>query len=190
MNEQRTVFETPVQNIALQDLPASILILDIGGGGEGLASRIGKQQVCAIDFRMSEIREAQIHDAPSNWFACDAQSLCFADSTFDLTTIWFSLGFMRTDDTKRSVLKEVFRTLKPRGIVSLMASKVVCEKDVFVIHILYTLPDGTESRTGYGVIGNQVQTLETILQLFTSVGFEIRNYEEHEYWFNIDAFRP
>ena len=174
MTEQRTVFETPIQNIELKELPSDNLILDIGGGGEGLASRIGKQQVCAIDFRISEIREAQIHDAPANWFACDARSLCFTESIFDFATIWFSLGYMRNDDTKRSVLKEVFRVLKPGATVSLMASKVVCEKDVFVIHILYTLPDGTQSRTGYGVIGNQVQTLEIILQLLTNVGFEKR----------------
>ena len=189
MTEGRSVFETPIQHIELQELPTDRLILDIGGGGEGLASRIGKQRVCAIDFRMSEIREAQIHDAPSSWFACDARSLCFTDSTFDFSTIWFSLGYMWNDDTKRSVLNEVFRVLKPGGAVSLMASKVVCEKDVFVIHIVYTLPDGSQSRTGYGVTGNQVQTLQTILQLLTSVGFEIENSREHEYWFYIEANR-
>ena len=190
MTEERTVFETPVQYIELQALPSDNLILDVGGGGEGLASRIGKQQVCAIDYRMSEIREAKIHGAPANWFACDARSLCFVDSKFDLATIWFSLGYMRDDNTKRNVLKEVFRVLKSGATVSLMASKVICEKDVFVIHILYTLPDSTESRTGYGVTGNQIQTLETILQLMTSIGFEIKNSKDYEYWFYIEASRP
>ena len=109
MTEQRTIFETPLQYIELQEFPSSNLILDVGGGGEGLASRIGKHQVCAIDFRLSEIREAQIHDAPSNWFACDARALCFTESTFDHATIWFSLGYMRDDCTKRNVLNEVFR---------------------------------------------------------------------------------
>jgi ubiquinone/menaquinone biosynthesis C-methylase UbiE len=190
MTKQRTVFETPLQYIELQKLPSNNLILDVGGGGEGLASRIGKQRVCSIDYRMSEIREAKIHGAPANWFTCDAQSLCFMDSIFDLATIWFSLGYMRTEDTKRSVLKEVFRVLKPEATVSLMASKVVCEEDVFVIHILYTLPDGTESKTGYGVTGNQIQTLETILKLLTKMGFQIKNSREHEYWFYIEAYRP
>jgi ubiquinone/menaquinone biosynthesis C-methylase UbiE len=190
MNEQHSVFETPLQYIMLQGLPSDKLILDIGGGGEGLASRIGKQQVCAIDFRMNEIREAKIHVAPSNWFACDARSLCFMNFTFDFATLWFALGYMRNDDTKKKVLNEVFRVLKPKGTLSLMASKVVCEKDVFVIHILFTLPDGTESKTGYGVIGNQKQTLETILSILTSVGFEICDSKEHEYWFHIEACRP
>jgi hypothetical protein len=97
---------------------------------------------------------------------------------------------MRDDSTKRSVLKEVFRVMRVGGILSLMGSKIVCEKDVFVIHILYTLPDGVESKTGYGVTGNQIQTLETTLQILTNTGFEIRKSNEYEYWFSIAAVKP
>jgi ubiquinone/menaquinone biosynthesis C-methylase UbiE len=190
MTEQRSVFETPLQYIELETLPLDNLILDIGGGGEGLASRIGKQKVCAVDYQMSEIREARIHDAPSNWFACDARSLCFANSVFDLATLWFSLGYMKNNDTKKKVLSEVFRVLNPGGTVLLMASKIVCQKDVFVIHILYTLPDGIESKIGYGVMGNQNQTLETTLEILTDIGFEIRDSREHDYWFQIEACKP
>ena len=113
MTEERSVFETPLQHIELLELPSEDLILDIGGGGEGLASRIGKQRVCSVDFRISEIREAQIHDAPANWFVCDGRALCFVNSSFDYATLWFSLGYMRDDVTKKKVLNEVFRVLKP-----------------------------------------------------------------------------
>jgi ubiquinone/menaquinone biosynthesis C-methylase UbiE len=138
---------------------------------------------------MNEIREAQIHDTPSNWFACDARALCFKDSIFDFATLWFSLGYMPHSRTKRRVLEEVYRALKSGGVLSLMASKVVCKKDVFVIHILYDLPDGTQSKTGYGVSGNQEQTFESIEPLLIESGFEIEKEQKHEHWFSIEAIK-
>jgi ubiquinone/menaquinone biosynthesis C-methylase UbiE len=188
--EKRTIFETPIQHIELQELPSGHFVLDIGGGGEGLVSRIGKHQVCAIDYRMNEIREAQIYDPPSNWFACDARELCFKDSIFDLATLWFSLGYMPHSSTKRRVLEEVYRVLKSGGVVSLMASRVVCNEDVFVIHIQYELPDGTQSKTGYGVSGDQEQTFESIEPLLIETGFEIEKEQKHEHWFSIEAIKP
>ena len=61
-------YSTPIQEITLKPIQTDGLILDIGGGGEGLVSRIEGAKVCAVDIRMSEIREAQIHAPPSNWF--------------------------------------------------------------------------------------------------------------------------
>jgi 2-polyprenyl-3-methyl-5-hydroxy-6-metoxy-1,4-benzoquinol methylase len=60
--QNASTFEVPTQKIRLDRLPQGEPILDIGGGGEGLVSRIEGARVCAIDIRMDEIREARIHD--------------------------------------------------------------------------------------------------------------------------------
>ncbi|MHA2042161.1 MAG: hypothetical protein ACW975_09890 [Candidatus Thorarchaeota archaeon] len=53
-------FETPVQKIELKHLPRKGWIIDIGGGGEGLVSRIETSRVCAVDINLDRIREAKV----------------------------------------------------------------------------------------------------------------------------------
>lgn len=181
--------ETDIQKISLKRLDSEGLILDIGGGGEGLVSRIEGERVCAVDIRMSEIREARIHGAPANWIVGDGEQLSFQDSSFDMVTLWFSLGYMREWSIKRNVLEEVQRVLKKQGTVSIMASKIPGLVDQFVFWALFTLPDGTQSQTGYGVRGNQGQTLERVVDLVDQLDFEVLNYEDHGEWFSLTATR-
>ena len=70
-----------------------------------------------------------------------------------------------------------------------MASKIACEEDRFLIRILYTLPDGTISQTGYGVKGKQNQTLESVSRLLKDMGFRLERTQEHEHWFEILAVK-
>lgn len=187
--QNTSTFEAPIQKIRLGRLPDGEIILDVGGGGEGLVSRIEGARVCAIDIRIDEIREARIHGPPSNWFVGDGSALCFRDSSFQVATLWFSLGYMRDWETKRQVMKEVQRVLKPEGVVSIMASKIVCKEDRFLFRVLYTLPDGTISNTGYGVRGKQNQTLESVSRLLEDMGFGLERTQEHEHWFEILAVK-
>lgn len=179
--------ETLVQKISLKELSTEGLILDIGGGGEGLVSRIGGEKVCAVDIRMSEIREAQIHGAPANWFVGDGQRLGFKDASFDTVTLWFSLGYMREWNIKLRVLEEAKRVLTKQGEISILASKIPDSAERFVFWAHFTLPDGSISQTGYGVRGNQGQTLEKIVDLLNDLEFKISNTEDHGGWFSILA---
>ncbi|MHA2160706.1 MAG: class I SAM-dependent methyltransferase [Candidatus Thorarchaeota archaeon] len=181
--------ETPVQQIALRRLNPEGLILDIGGGGEGLVSRIEGERVCALDIRMSEVREAQIHGAPANWIVGDGQNLGFSSGSFDEVTLWFSLGYMRDWETKRKVLEEAWRVLKSQGTISIMATKITDSTEQFVFWAHFTFPDGTVSKTGYGVRGNQKQTLESVIDLLEKLEFKIVSTEDHEVWFSIIAKR-
>ncbi|MFW9809125.1 MAG: class I SAM-dependent methyltransferase [Candidatus Thorarchaeota archaeon] len=181
--------ETEVQKITLKRFEKEGLILDIGGGGEGLVSRIERERVCAVDIRMSEIREAQIHDAPANWLVGDGRNLSFKSGSFDIVTLWFSLGYMKDWTTKREVLEEAKRVLKKQGIVSIMASKIPGKVNQFVFWALFTLPDGTQSQTGYGVSGNQGQTQERVLDLVDQLDFKVLNLGDHGEWFSITAAR-
>ena len=175
-----------IQEIKLKPIQTDGLIIDIGGGGEGLVSRIGGVKVCALDIRMSEIREAQIHGPPSNWFVGDGQHLCFQDNTFDTATMWFSLGYMSDWDMKKNVLEEVYRVLVKGGRLSILASKIPKDYEHLIFWGNFTLPDGTVSQTGYGVKGDQGQTLDRIIQLLVPIGFRVSS-QDNGAWFEIQA---
>ncbi len=165
------------------------LILDIGGGGEGLVSRIEGNKVCVLDIRMSEIREAQIHSHSSNWFVADGRYPCFKDEIFDSVTLWFSLGFMSTWSTKRAVLEAAHRVLKKNGKLSIMASLIPNHGDSLIFWATFTFPDGTLSKTGYGVRGSQNQTLPRVMELITDIGFGQHYSEDHGEWFKVESLK-
>ena len=187
MPESQSLLETEVQKINLQQLSGKGLILDIGGGGEGLVSRIEGDRTCALDIRMSEIREAQIHGHSSNWFVADGANLCFNDEVFDIVTLWFSLGYMIDWTTKHAVLEAAYRVLKKNGRLSIMASHIPDSYDRLIFWAGFTLPDGTHSKIGYGVKGGQNQTLPRILELVTVAGFGQHIHEDHDEWFKVES---
>ncbi|MFW9799703.1 MAG: class I SAM-dependent methyltransferase, partial [Candidatus Thorarchaeota archaeon] len=162
MNKQPTVFEVPLQEIDLKRIKFEGLVIDIGGGGEGLVSRLEKERVCVVDVSLDKIREARIHGQPAHWTVADGRSLCFRRNTFDVATLWFSLGYMRNWETKKAVFEEVHRVLKPNGILSVLAANVVCREDRFLFNAQFTFPDGAVSQISYGLVGNQDQSLETV----------------------------
>ncbi|MCK5151943.1 MAG: class I SAM-dependent methyltransferase [Candidatus Thorarchaeota archaeon] len=182
-----TIFEPPDQKIPLERIPGDGLIVDIGGGGEGLVSRIEGTRVCAIDKKMDEIREAMIHNPPSNWFVGDGAHLSFKDDVFDVVTLWFSLGYMKDWHIKRAVLLDAYRVLKEGAIISIKATKIVCEEERLVFRVDYSLPDGTLSRTGYGLKGQQNQTLQTVMTCLQEIGFEVTEYHDYDHWFTIEG---
>lgn len=189
MADSPSVSSSPVQTIHLDDLPKGRLILDIGGGGEGLVSRIGGKHVCAVDYRMSEILEARIHGAPANWFVADALSLPFQYRSFDMVTLWFSLDYMTDWHTKERILAQSFRVLKIGGDLSIYAGRIDCREKRFIFNALFTLPDGTISKVGYGVQGNQGQTIDRVYTLLKKVGFDDLQIEDNDWWFKVHAHK-
>ncbi|MFW9927416.1 MAG: class I SAM-dependent methyltransferase [Candidatus Thorarchaeota archaeon] len=180
-----SVFETPIQEIHLPLLPLRGLVIDVGGGSEGLVSRMEGSRVCAVDINFAKIREAMIHGSLSNWFTCDGQTLCFASHSFDIATLFFSLGYMRDHETKVRVLEEVYRVLKPDGLVYIKASRIDDDYDKLVFLADFILPDGTVSRIGYSVRGRQNQSIESIASILLKTGFEIIERKDNGYWFEI-----
>ncbi len=187
--EDHSIYTTSIQKITLKQIQTEGRILDIGGGGEGLVSRIGGTKVCAVDIRMSEIREAQIHGPPANWFVGDGQALCFQENVFEVVTLWFSLGYMSDWAIKQRVLKEAHRVLGENGTLSILASRIPesCERLTFWGH--FTFPDGTISQIGFGTRGGQEQTLERMTELLLGTGFKIRSHEDSNEWFEIQAVK-
>ncbi|MHA2433722.1 MAG: hypothetical protein ACXADO_10885, partial [Candidatus Thorarchaeota archaeon] len=65
-------------------LPFDGLIIDVGGGSEGLVSRLEKERVCVVDISLNKVREAQIYVSPAQWAVSDGRHLCFRTGSFDV----------------------------------------------------------------------------------------------------------
>lgn len=184
-----STFETPLQEIAFRRLPGSGLVLDLGGGGEGIVSRIEGSRVCAVDVNLNEIREAQIYGSSPQWLAGSGESLPFRKEVFEAAAIWFSLEYMTKWEMKRAAIQEAFRVLKRKGTLSVMSSKVVCREERFLLMLRYTLPDGGVYESGYGVWGNQGQTMEKIGRIIEQTGFLLTTRDDNGHWFHMEGIK-
>jgi ubiquinone/menaquinone biosynthesis C-methylase UbiE len=180
-------FETSVQRIELKHLPREGLIIDIGGGGEGLVSRIETTRVCAVDINLDKIREAMIHGHVSQWILSDGRMLSVKDERFSAATLWFSLGYVRDWASKTQVMSEVARVLKQSGHISILGAKIVCSEARFVLRTHLHFPDGSVSQMSYGMGGGQKQDIETVAKLLQETGYSDITCEDNEHWFRIEA---
>jgi ubiquinone/menaquinone biosynthesis C-methylase UbiE len=184
-----STFETPFQEIAFKRLLGNGLVLDVGGGGEGIVSRIEGSRVCAVDVNLNEIREARIYGSSPQWLASSGDSLPFRREVFETATLWFSLDYMARWEMKRAVIDEAFRVLKKKGSLSVMSARIVCREERFVLMLHYALPDGSVYETGYGVWGNQGQTLEKISDVVEQAGFKLTRKDDNGHWFYIEGIK-
>jgi len=104
-----------------------------------------------------------------------------------VATLWFSLGYMKKWSIKKSVFQDIFRVLKKGGNINIKAIKIDCQEDMLVFRADYSLPDGTLSRTGYGVKGMQNQTLETVTNCLRKTGFVIIDILDFGHWFSLEG---
>ena len=160
-------------------------VLDIGAGGEGtIAKTCGNETVC-VDISKTEIGEARSRGAVANWVQCDASSMPFKNSTFDVATLFFSLMYIKTPERKHAVMAEAKRVLKSTGMLHLWDATIREKPDLYVVFVEANLPDGTKIHTGYGVKGKgeKEQTLELISKLALEAGFKAARTESHKNWF-------
>ena len=88
---------------------------------------------------------------------------------------------------KEAVLGEAYRVLGHGGVISIKAAKIDCREERFVFKVDYALPDGTLSRTGYGLKGQQNQTIETVSKLIRDAGFQLASCHDFGHWFSIEG---
>jgi len=173
-----------MQKIVLESIPEGNII-DIGGGGEGIISQIGRERVTAIDKHQSEIDEAK-HKAPdATWVLADAKDLDYSNNHFDNATSFFSIMYMSNED-KIEVFKEVYRVLKPHGEFWVWDSSISKEKGVFLIKIKAILPDKKVVRTAYGV-SSKKQTINITKETLENSGFKVEVVENKKNWFFLKA---
>jgi ribosomal protein S18 acetylase RimI-like enzyme/ubiquinone/menaquinone biosynthesis C-methylase UbiE len=173
VQDQRThVFER--QLVAVEGLPASGAILDIGGGGGGIIGLFAGERVIAIDRLKEELEEAPAGPLKIVMDACELQ---FLDGTFQTATSFFTLMYIKAEDHRR-VFEEAFRVLAPGGRFliwdALFPPRGDSAKDIAVFPVTVELPAGRTISNNYGVRWpSEGRDAAYYQQLAEAAGFEV-----------------
>lgn len=180
------IFRTPGLEVGLPDFPANGLILDVGGGGEGVIAQLKGSQVVAVDLSKRELDEAP--GKPLLKIVMDARDLKFVDASFDTATVFFTFMYISPADHEK-VLQELHRVLKPGGRLLIWdpvfpertnpAFKVI----VWPLHV--KLPKA-EVNTGYGTMWTDPRDAAHFAALATKLGFEIGTRRDKTGWFFLE----
>ena len=187
---EERIFWFDRQEVSVPDFEASGYILDIGGGGEGIISRLKGEQVIAIDPSKRELEEAP--SGPLK-IVMDATDLQFLDSTFLTATSFFTLMYVKASDHEQ-VFSEVHRVLKFGGRFLvwdvILPTRLKEDKDVAAFPLLVSLPD-EEVEAGYGALWpDREQGLGHYSALATKLGFEVIEQRQEGHTFLLELLRP
>jgi SAM-dependent methyltransferase len=178
------IFTFEPVKLEVKDFESGGLILDIGGGGEGVIGRLKGKQAVAIDLRMDELEEAV--DVPLK-VVMDARKLSFLDGTFHTATAFFSLMYMKTRDDHKKVMSEAWRVLKSGGHLHLwdvdLSKRADTKKEFYLVRLRYRVGD-YEKGTGYGMRWpDEPRNEGYYLQLAEEAGFQLLITERNKHIF-------
>ena len=126
------------------------LVLDIGGGGEGIIGLLGGWKVVSIDLSKEELQDT--HNEALK-IIMDAKDLKFLNSSFNTVASFFSLMFI-PPELHPVVFKEVARVMKPGGkfhIWDMTFEKTkVGGRPLMTFPLTVVMPGGKTIETGYG----------------------------------------
>ncbi len=172
--------------VTVPDFAAQGLILDIGGGGEGVIAQLKGQQVVAIDLSKRELDEAP--GKPLLKVVMDARDLKFVDASFPTATVFFTFMYIDPADHAK-VLAEIHRVLKPGGRLLVWDVTFPEKRDpahtgiVFPVHA--KLP-AKEINTGYGVHFHEGQGADHLVALAQTAGFKVISRKNEAGWFFLE----
>ena len=162
------------EEVTVEGINDSDLILDIGGGGEGIIGKLKGSQAIAIDSNKQELEEA----APGPLkIVMDATDLQFLDESFSTVTSFYTLMYIKDIETQRQVFAEVYRVLKEDGRFLIwdviLPHRETEDKDVAVFVLAVKL--GKEVvETGYGMLWpKEGRGSSYYVELARSAGFEV-----------------
>jgi ubiquinone/menaquinone biosynthesis C-methylase UbiE len=175
----RTMYVVSPQTVRVEDVfRDNDLILDLGGGGEGVIGQLRGRQVVAVD-----IRKGELDDAPAGpvKIVADARSLPFPDASFEAATAFFFLMYVPAAD-RPAVLREAHRVLVPGGSLRIWDVAIPAPGEraakTFVVPVCAKLPDRA-IHTAYGVPWRgREMTAASLAQLLREAGFVVNALEE------------
>ncbi len=146
---RKFTYSTRTQSIELSPIETDGLILDIGGGGEGIIGKLNGMQVIAIDTSERELQGTQ-NEALK--VVMDATDLRFLPESFDVCTAFFSFMYIPKNEHMK-VFEEVYEVLKDNGKLLIWDVKIpekFGDYKAFMIRLKIRLPN-QETEAGYGV---------------------------------------
>ena len=184
------LYYLPLQTVTVGRIDAPGMILDLGGGGEGIIGRLEGDRVMAIDRRIDELSEAP--PGPHK-IVMDMARLAVGEEQFTTVTAFFSLMYVREEEQLRTVLVEAYRVLKPGGNLlvweGVLPTRLSEDHDTVVIQLDIQLPQET-IRTGYGTTWpHRERTADYYRQWLEQTGFFCREVVSREATFYLHAVK-
>ena len=181
------IYSHPKLEVTLQNFQADGLILDIGGGGEGVIGQLKEKQVIAVDLLKRELEEAP--GDPLLKIVMDARDLKFLDKTFNTVTVFFTFMYISPSDHER-VFQEIHRVLKPGGRLLIwdvtFPDRKADDRQAYIRYPLHIALPGKEINTGYGVRFVEGQGADQLIGLAQKVGFEPATRQNDIGWYFLE----
>ena len=184
------VYQHAPLEVLLPDFSADGLVLDIGGGGEGVIGQLKGKQVVAIDLSKRELEEAP--GEPLLKVVMDARELKFLDGTFPTATVFFTFMYIDPGDHEK-VLGEIYRVLKPGGRLLVWDAtfpKKTDAKQFFIIYPLRVKLPKKDISTGYSVRIREGLDADHYTELAKRTGFQLSAQKEEKGWFALEFAKP
>jgi SAM-dependent methyltransferase len=176
--------------VVVPDFPAEGLILDIGGGGEGVIGQLKGRQVVAIDLIKRELEQAP--GEPLLKIVMDARDLKFLDGSFATATVFFTFMYIAPEDHAK-VFAELSRVLRPGGRLLVWDPVFPAKAEPGKPRIIYPLQvrlPGKAINTGYGVRIAEGQGADHFVELAKAAGFEVLSRKDEAGWFHLELRKP